>query len=61
MKTYNVNYITSSLHYLQSNGLAEKYVQIAKSLFHKAKEEGKDLFKCLIIYHNNPLQVACSH
>ena len=28
MKSYNVNHITSSLHYLQSNGLAEKYVQI---------------------------------
>ena len=26
-----------------------------KSLFYKAKEEGKDLFKCLTIYHNTPL------
>ena len=26
-----------------------------KSLFYKAKEEGKDLFKCLMIYHNIPL------
>ena len=25
------------------------------SLFHKAKEEDKDLFKCLMIYHNTPL------
>ena len=24
-------------------------------LFHKAKEEGKDMFKCLIIYCNTPL------
>ena len=43
------------LHYPQSNGIAEKYVQIVKSLFYKAKEEGKYLFKCLMIYHNTPL------
>ena len=61
MKAFGVNHITSSLHYLQSNGLAGKYVQIVKSLFHKAKEEGKGLFKCLMIYHTTLLQVACSH
>ena len=44
-----------SPHYPQSNGLAEKYVQIVKRLFYKAKEEVKDLFKCLMIYHNTPL------
>ena len=55
MKEYNVNHITSSPHYLQSNVLAEKYVQIVKNLFYKAKEEGKDLFKCLMVYHNTPL------
>ena len=31
------------------------YVQIVKSLFYKAKEQGKDLFKCLMIYCNTPL------
>ena len=40
MKEYAVNHITSSLHYPQSNGLAEKLVQIVKNLFYKAKEEG---------------------
>ena len=55
MVHYNVNHITSSPYYPQSNGLAEKYVQIVKSLFHKAKEEGKDLYQCLMIYHNTPL------
>ena len=36
------------------DGLAKKYVQIVKCLFNKAKEEGKDLNKCLIVYYNTP-------
>ena len=55
MTEYNVNHITSSPHYPQSNGLAEKYVQIVQNLFHKAKEEGQDLHKCLMTYRNTPL------
>ena len=55
MTEYNVNHITSSPHYPQSNGLAEKYIQIVKNLFHKAKEEGQDLYKCLMTYRNKPL------
>ena len=42
MQSYNVNHLTSSPHYLQSNGFAEEYVHIVKSLLYKAKEEGKD-------------------
>ena len=55
MKEYAVYHITSSLHYPQSNGLAKKFVQIVKSLFHKAKDEGADIDKYLMIYHNTPL------
>ena len=55
MKEYDVNHIKSSPHYPQSSGLAEKHVEIVKNLFHKAKEEGKDMFKCLMIYCNTPL------
>ena len=55
MKEYNINHITSSPHYQQSNGLAQKYVQIVKNLFYKAKEEGKGLYKCLMVYCNTPL------
>ena len=55
MNSYNVNHITSSPLYPQSNELFEKYVQIVKSLSYKAQEEGKDLFQCLMTYHNTHL------
>ena len=55
MKEYAVNHITSSPHYPQSNGLAEKFVQIVKNLFYKAKDEGTDIYKSLMIYCNTPL------
>ena len=55
MKDYSVNHITSSPHYLQSNGLAEKYIQIVQNVFYKAQEEGTDLYKSLMIYRNTPL------
>ena len=58
MKEYAVNHIMSSLHYPQSNGLAEKFVQIVKNLFYKANKEGVDINKYLMIYCNTPL--ACT-
>ena len=54
MKAFSFNHIASSLYYPSSNGLAEKNVQTVKCLFYKVKEEGKDLYKCLMIYHNTP-------
>ena len=55
MQEYRVNHITSSPLYPQSNGLAEKFVQTVKSLFYKAREEGANLYKALMIYPNMPL------
>ena len=55
MQEFQVNHITSSPHYPQSNGLAEKFVQTVKSLFYKAREKGADLYKALMIYHNTPI------
>ena len=58
MKEYAVTHITSSLHYPQSNGLVEKFVQIVKNLLYEAKEEGADIDKYLMIYCNTPLASA---
>ena len=55
MQSMSVNHLTSSPHYLQSNGLAEKYVGIIKNLFHKAKEEGQSPYTALMVYRNTPL------
>ena len=55
MQSMSVNHITSSPHYPQSNGLAEKFVGIIKNLFHKAKEEGQSPYTTLMIYSNTPL------
>ena len=55
IQEYRVNHITRSPHYLQSNGLAEKFVQTVKGLFYKAREEGADLYKALMIYQNTSL------
>ena len=55
MKEYAVNHIISSPHYPQSNGLAENFVQIVNNIFYKAKDEGTDIHKCLMIYHNTPI------
>ena len=52
MQEHGVNHITSSPHYPQSNGWAEKFVQIVKNLFYKAKDEGTDIYNCLMIYRN---------
>ena len=50
-----VNHLTSCPHYPQSNGLAEKFVGITKTLFHKAKEEGQSPYTALMVYRNTPL------
>ena len=55
MQEYAVNHITCSPHYPQSNGLVEKFIQIVKNLLYKAKEEGVDMNKYVMIYCNTPL------
>ena len=55
MQSMSVNHITSSPHYAQSNGLAEKFVGIIKNLFHKGKKEAQSPYTGLMVYRNTPL------
>ncbi len=55
MLQHGIHHITISPHYHQSNGLAEGYVRIVKSLFNKAHEEGSSPLTALRIYRTTAL------
>ena len=61
MHAYHVNHITSSPHYPQSNGLDDKYVQIIRSLFWKAKEGVKIYSNAWLSTAIHLLVAACNH
>ncbi|RXN13424.1 putative protein K02A2.6-like protein [Labeo rohita] len=54
-KTWGFVHTTTSPHYPQSNGLAEKTVQIAKSILTKTKMDKKDPYLSLLEYRNIPV------
>ena len=49
-KDWNFNIITSSPHYAQSNGQAERTIQTVKSLLKKAMDSGCDPYVPLLQY-----------
>lgn len=53
--------LRSSPHYPQSNGLAEKTVQIAKTILTKAKTDIKHPYLSLLEYRNTPVDNFKSH
>ncbi|XP_062576025.1 uncharacterized protein K02A2.6-like [Saccostrea cucullata] len=57
---YDFNHVTSSPKYPQSNGLAEKTVQIAKRILDKSKADGKDYNLGLLEYRTTPLSLGYS-
>ena len=53
-ETYQFEHRTSSPHYPQSNGKAEKAVQTVKKLLHKSLSEQKDFQLALLDFRNAP-------
>ena len=51
-KDWNFNIITSSLHYVQSNGQAERNIQTVKSLLKKTMDSSCDPYVLLLQYKN---------
>ena len=47
---YNFEYVTSSPHYHEGNGLAEKYVDIIKNWLQKTLDSKEDPYKSMLIY-----------
>lgn len=52
---WDFQHTTTSPHYPQSNGLAEKTVQTAKTMLNKARAEKKDPYLSLQEYRNTPV------
>ncbi|XP_026074998.1 uncharacterized protein K02A2.6-like [Carassius auratus] len=59
-ETYGFEHIISSPLYPQSNGLAEKGVQIIKCLLKKTAETGEDPYLALLNYRASPLECGRS-
>ena len=51
-KDYRFQHSTSSLHYPQSNGMAEKAIQTVKNLLKKAQFDKQDLYLALLEHRN---------
>ena len=54
-KLWSFQLVTSSPYYHQSNGLAEKYVDVVKSLIKKAILSKGDIYESVLHYRNTPL------
>jgi hypothetical protein len=57
---YGFIHRTSSQYFPQSNGKAEKGVQIVKRIILKCQESNQDVFKALMKYRSTPLQCGKS-
>jgi hypothetical protein len=55
LTSFKIRHRKSSPTYAQSNGLAERYVQTAKSLMRKCKQAGQSLPQAMLHYRNTPV------
>ena len=56
--SWDINHVTSSPRYPQSNGMSEKAVQTAKRIMTKATESRTDPYIALLEYRNTPVDGA---
>ena len=54
MTTYDIEHVTSSPHYPQSNGKVENAIKTAKNLLKKSKAAGTDFYLALLAWRNTP-------
>ena len=54
MVSYDIEHVTSSPHYPQSNGKAENAIKTAKNLLKKSKVVGTDFHVALLAWRNTP-------
>ena len=54
MTTYDIEHVTSSPHYPQSNGKVENAIKTAKNLLKKSKAAGTDFHLALLAWRNTP-------
>jgi transposase InsO family protein len=57
---WNFQHVTSSPHHPRSNGLAERYVQVAKNLLKKYKQDNTDIHLALLMQRNTPTETLPS-
>jgi hypothetical protein len=55
-KSWNFEHVTSSPHHPRSNGLAERFVQTAKNLLKKCKEDNTDIQLALLMARSTPAE-----
>ena len=59
-RKYNFEHVTSSPYHSNFNGLAEKYVQIVKRVFEKARLDRQDPLIGIFEYRSTPLDIGYS-